>query len=103
MASVSKEYLHLLWQGIYDVLRIEKSPEEAQALLSESVKGCGLQTHETLEVRKHEWKTAKCLTPIFEHVKLNNGSIAKPMGYVPMPLQDWQELKKTARAKLPLL
>lgn len=94
MASVSKEYLHLLWQGIYDVLRIEKSPEEAQALLSESVKGCGLQPPETLEVRRHEWKTAKCLTPIFEHVKLNNGSIAKPMGYVPMPLQDWQELKK---------
>ncbi|GIV39384.1 MAG: hypothetical protein KatS3mg033_1184 [Thermonema sp.] len=94
MASVSKEYLHLLWQGIYDVLRIEKSPEEAQALLSESVKGCGLQPPETLEVRRHEWKTAKCLTPIFEHVKLNNDSIAKPMGYVPMPLQDWQELKK---------
>lgn len=94
MASVAKEYLHILWQGIYDVLRIEKSPEEAQALLSESVKGCGLQLPGDLESQYKSIAPDACLRSIFERVRLNYGMPAKSFAYLPMPLYAWNELKK---------
>ncbi|NIK73935.1 CRISPR-associated protein Csm1 [Thermonema lapsum] len=92
---MASEYLHILWQGIYDVLRMEKNAEEAQALLSNSVEGCGLQLPTNLENQHISIKQDACLRSIFKHVKLNHGLLSeKKFAYLPMPLYTWSELER---------